>query len=176
AAGLQHGPTAQLAGQSYASRVRQEHASVTIYHPKPLLASGPMNGGRSKDLDNRFSNTTTSTTLAVKNSRERYKFVLGAYNGGPTRVADTQRRAEKTGTDPRLWTNVEKFLESENTKKSIADQMRQYVEKVPLYEAEFARKSPANKRIKLKKPRKERYSCADGHWVTIDDRPVFICD
>ena len=129
-----------------------------------------------KDLDNRFSNTTTSTTLAVKNSRERYKFVLGAYNGGPTRVADTQRRAEKTGTDPRLWTNVEKFLESENTKKSIADQMRQYVEKVPLYEAEFARKSPANKRIKLKKPRKERYSCADGHWVTIDDRPVFICD
>src|SRR3990167_4315594 len=35
-------------------------------------------------------------------------------------------------------------VSSENTKKSIADQMRQYVEKVPPYEAEFARKSPAN--------------------------------
>lgn len=129
-----------------------------------------------KDLDSRFSDMTISTTLAVKNSRERYQFVPGAYNGGPTRVADARRRAAKAGKDPQLWTDVEKFLESDNTKKSTADQIRQYVEKVPLYEAEFARQSPANKNIKSKEPRKERYRCTEGHWVTIDERPVFICD
>ncbi len=133
-----------------------------------------------KDIDNLFSKTPAmskpSTPIAVKNSRERYKFVLGAYNGGPTRVAEAQHRAEKAGKNLPLWTDVEKFLESENTKKSTADQMRQYVEKVPLHEAEFAIKSPADKKIKSKEPRKGKYRCTKGHWRTIDDRPVFICD
>lgn len=133
-----------------------------------------------KDIDNLFSKTPTmskpSTPIAVKNARERYKFVLGAYNGGPTRVAEAQHRAEKAGKNPQLWIDVEQFLESENTKKSTADQTRQYVEKVPLHEAEFAIKSPADKKAKSKEPRKGEYRCTNGHWRTIDDRPVFICD
>ena len=133
-----------------------------------------------KDINSLFSKTPTmskpSTPIAVKDSRERYKFVLGAYNGGPTRVAEAQHRAEKAGKNPQLWTDVEEFLESGNTKKSTADRMRQYVEKVPLHEAEFAIKSPADKKTKSKEPRKGKYRCANGHWRTIDDRPVFICD
>ena len=133
-----------------------------------------------KDLDTFFSKNTELfkglTTVAVKNSLERYKFVLAAYNGGQGRVADAQHRAETAGKSPYLWTDVEKFLESKSTRKSTADQMREYVEKVALYEAEFASKSPADQMMKSKEPRKGMYRCADGHWRTIDDRPVFICD
>ncbi len=133
-----------------------------------------------KDLDSMFSKTAASskplTPIAVKNSRERYQLVLGAYNGGPRRVAEAQHRAEESGRSPQLWTEVEQFLESTDTKKSTADQIRQYVQKVPSYEAEFARKSLADKTIKHKEPRKGTYRCTEGHWRTIDDRPVFICD
>ena len=132
-----------------------------------------------KNLDNMFSRKTTvwgtSETVAVKDARERYKFVLGAYNGGQRYVADAQRLAEKAGKNPRLWADVQAFLESADTPESTADQMRQYVETVPLYEIEFAQKSPADKRLKAKEPRREQYSCAKGHWVTIDDHPVYIC-
>lgn len=133
-----------------------------------------------KDLDSKFRKTATSskssTPLTVKDPRERYKFVLGAFNGGPRRVAEAQHRAEESGRNPRLWTDVEQFLESQDTPKSMADQVRQYVQKVPSYEAEFASKSAADKTIKSKQPRKSRYPCTKGHWRTIDDRPVFICD
>lgn len=133
-----------------------------------------------KDIDNMFSKTATpsnsSTPFAVKDSSERYKFVLVAFNGGPGRVTRAQHRPQKAGKNPRLWTDVEKFLESEDTPKSVADQMRHYVGAVPLYETEFANKSPAAKHLKSKEPRKDRYRCTEGHWRTIDDRPVFICD
>jgi hypothetical protein len=56
------------------------------------------------------------------------------------------------------------------------EETRAYVEMVPLYEAEFSKKSPAKKTLKEKGVRKGRYLCTEGHWVTIDDRPVFICD
>ena len=46
----------------------------------------------------------------------------------------------------------------------------------PIYEVKFAKKSPANKTLKEKGVRKGKYLCTEGHWVTIDDRPVFICD
>jgi len=71
---------------------------------------------------------------------------------------------------------VKKFLESANTSELKADEMRQYVEKVPSYEAEFALKTQANKNLKHKEVSKEKSRCTEGHWVTIDDRPVFICD
>ena len=29
---------------------------------------------------------------------------------------------------------------------------------------------------KEKGVRKGKYRCTEGHWVTIDDRPVFVCD
>ena len=133
-----------------------------------------------KDLDTFFSKNTELfkglTTVAVKNALERYTFVLAAYNGGQSRVANAQHRAEKAGKSPQIWTDVEKFLESKDTKKSTADEMRAYVEKISLYEAEFASKSPAGKMMKSKEARKGTYRCTEGHWRTIDDRPVFICD
>lgn len=132
-----------------------------------------------KDLNSKFSKKTTllgrATTIAVKDSSERKKFVLAAFNGGEGRVAGAQRRAEIAGKDPQLWNEVKKFLKSANTKESKANEMRQYVEKVLSYEDEFVFKSPADKNLKHKEIRKGKYRCTEGHWVTIDDRPVFIC-
>ena len=50
----------------------------------------------------------------------------------------------------------------------------QYVERVLTAEDEFALKSPANKNLKRKAPRK--YRCMEGHWQVIDERPIFLCD
>ena len=132
-----------------------------------------------KDLDTMFSERRTSKvpdTVPVKSVSERKKFVLGAYNAGEGRIAAAQRRAEEAGKDPRLWSEVEKFLEGPETTKAKAHETRQFVETVPSYEVEFARKSPADKNVKSKEPRKGRRSCANGRWRTIDDRPVYICD
>ena len=46
----------------------------------------------------------------------------------------------------------------------------------PCYELEFAQKSPADTSRKEKGVRKGKYRCTEGHWVTINDGPVFICD
>ena len=133
-----------------------------------------------KDLNSKFSKKTTllgrTTTIAVKNPLERKNLVLAAFNGGEGRVADAQRRAEMAGKDPQLWDEVKKFLKSANTKESKANEMKQYVEKVLFYEDEFALKSPTDKNLKHKEVRKGKYRCTEGHWVTIDGRPVFICD
>ena len=120
-----------------------------------------------KDLDGLFSKNTTirkgSITIAVKDSLERKKFVLGAYNGGQRLIADAQRLAEKAGKNPQVWTDVAKFLESAKAKKDKANEIEQYVEKVPFYESEFATKSLTDKKVKQKKPRKKRYRCTQGH-------------
>ena len=50
----------------------------------------------------------------------------------------------------------------------------QYVEKVFSDEAEFALKSPANKNLKRKAPRK--YRCMEGHWRVMAEKPAFLCD
>ena len=71
---------------------------------------------------------------------------------------------------------MEKFLELAGASKTTANEARQYIEKVPPYESEFAAKSPADKNMKQKEPRKGDYRCTEGHWRTIDDRKVFICD
>ena len=109
----------------------------------------------------------TVNTLPVKSISERKKFVLGAFNAGEGRIASAQRLAEKAGKDPQLWSDVAEYL---------AKETRQYVERVPRYEVEFAQKSPADKNRKEKGARKGKYRCTEGHWRTIDDRPVFICD
>lgn len=124
-----------------------------------------------KDLNTWFGKRTALSeglrTVSVKSVSERKKFVLGAFNAGEGRVAGAQRLAEKAGKDPQLWSDVAGYL---------AKETQQYVERVLLYEAEFALKSPADKSRKEKGVRKGRYRCTEGHWVTIDDRPVFICD
>ena len=124
-----------------------------------------------KDLDSMFSQKTRLSegldTIPVKNTSERKKFVLGAFNAGEGRIASAQRLAEKAGKDPQLWSDVAEYL---------AKETQQYVEIVPRYELEFSQKSKADKSRKEKGVKKEKYRCTEGHWVTIDDRPVFICD
>ena len=122
-----------------------------------------------KDLNTWFGRRTTfgkEFTVPIKSVSERKKFVLGAFNAGPGSAADAQRRAKQAGKNPQLWNDVEDYLPQET---------QQYVEKVPMNEAEFAQKSPADKTRKKKDVRTAKYRCADGHWRTIDDRPVFIC-
>ena len=124
-----------------------------------------------KDLDTMFSKRTTLSrqreTITVVSASERKKFVLGAFNAGEGRVTRAQRLAEQAGKDPQSWSDVAAYL---------AEETKQYVEAVPRYEMEFAQKSPADKGRKEKGVRKGTYRCTEGHWVTLDDRPVFICD
>jgi len=123
-----------------------------------------------KDLNTWFGKRTTLSvglhTVPVRSASERKKFVLGAFNAGEGRIAGAQRLAERAGKNPQSWSDVATYLPQET---------QQYVEMVPLYEAEFARKSPADKSRKRKSARKGKYRCTVGHWRTIDDRPVFIC-
>ena len=123
-----------------------------------------------KDLNTWFGKKTKLSerlyTVPVRSVAERKKFVLGAFNAGQGRVADAQHRAEQAGRNPQVWEDVARYLSRET---------QLYVEQVPLYEAEFALKSPANKNMKQRGVRKGQYRCTVGHWRTIDDRPVFIC-
>lgn len=132
-----------------------------------------------KDIHSMFGKKTTLSkgleTIPVKSITERKKFALGGYNAGQGRVARAQHLAEKEGEDPQLWSDVEKFLELAGATADNAKETRQYLEKIPLYESEFSEKSSADKNIKQKEPRTGKYHCTEGHWVTIDDRPVFIC-
>lgn len=123
-----------------------------------------------KDLNTWFGKRTTLgkglQTIPIKSISERKKFVLGAFNAGEGRIAEAQRDAEMAGKNPQLWGDVARYLSRET---------QHYVEQVPLYEAEFALKSPANKNMKKRGARKGKYPCTVGHWRTIDERPVFIC-
>lgn len=133
-----------------------------------------------RDLNKMFSRKTTilgqSRTVPINNISERKKFVVGAFNAGERHIADAQRLAQKAGRNPQLWNDVQKFLEQASPKKEKAKEkareIRQYVEKVLLYEIEFTQKSPAGKG----KTASGKYRCTEGgRWVTIDDRPVYIC-
>lgn len=132
-----------------------------------------------KDLNTWFGKRTTLGeglyTVPVKSVAERKKFVLGAFNAGEGRIAGAQHLAAKDGKDPQLWNDVAKYLGPAGADQAKVKETQQYVEKVPVYEAEFAQKSPANKNLKKKGARKGKHLCTVGHWRTIDDRPVFIC-
>ncbi len=133
-----------------------------------------------KDINSWFSRKTTLIrgldTIAVRNMSERKKFVLGAYNGGQGRIADAQHHAEQAGKDPQLWDDVKNFLEIAGATKDEAEETQHFVENVPIHEIEFSKKSPADKKSKKKKGRKSGYRCTEGHWITKDGRPIFICD
>jgi len=124
-----------------------------------------------KDLNTWFGKRTTLSvglhTIPVTSISERKRFLLGAFNAGEGRIAGAQRLAEKAGKDPQSWDDVATYLPKET---------QQYVEMVLLYEVAFARKSPADTSKTEQGARKGTYRCTEGHWVTIDDRPVFICD
>jgi len=133
-----------------------------------------------KDLHSIFGKKTTLTktriTVPIKSMAERKKFILGAYNGGQGRIAEAQRLTKQAGKNPRLWNDVKRFLMLAGATKAKAKEIIEFIEKVLIYELEFAKKSPADKKAKKKKPKKSNYRCIDGRWRTIDDRPVMICD
>ncbi len=115
-------------------------------------------------------------TIPIKSISERKRFALGAFNAGEGRLARAQHLAQEDGKDPRSWDEVVNYIAAAKAGLVKQEETRAYVEVVPLFEEEFAKKSPANKNLKEKEVRKGRYLCTEGHWVTIDDRPVFICD
>lgn len=133
-----------------------------------------------KDLHTIFSKgkkLLDKNAMAVSSISERKKFVLAAYNAGEGRIASAQKLTKEDRKNPQVWSDVEQFLPKvPKTTREKVQEIRHYVEIIPIYEAEFARKSPANKNIKHKNVRKELTRCTEGHWRTIDDRPVFICD
>ncbi|MBI5873312.1 MAG: transglycosylase SLT domain-containing protein [Candidatus Omnitrophica bacterium] len=133
-----------------------------------------------KDLDTMFSKKAILSkgvaTIPVKSKAERTKLALAAYNGGEGRIALAQYLAQKAGKDPQIWNDVAKFLEGARATKVKAEEIRRYIEDIFAYVIEFAKKSAADKNVKDKEGKKPGYSCTEGHWVTIDDRPVFICD
>ena len=74
-----------------------------------------------RDLNKMFSRKTTilghSRTVPITSAPERKKFVLGAFNAGERHMADAQRLAQEAGSNPRFWSEVQKFLEPANPKK-----------------------------------------------------------
>ncbi|MFH0753350.1 MAG: transglycosylase SLT domain-containing protein [Candidatus Omnitrophota bacterium] len=130
------------------------------------------------DLDRLFSKETILSAkikiIPVKDVLERKKFILAAYNGGEGTIAKAQSLAQKAKKNPKSWNNVQMFLEQ--AKADNPDQVRKYVKDVFKNEAEFADKSLVDKGAKNKKINKPKGRCSKGHWVTIDEHPVFICD
>lgn len=133
-----------------------------------------------KDLDRIFGKKTTlignRVTIPIKDVAERKKFVLVAYNGGQGTIAKAQEFTKQMGADPQLWNDVERFLEVSGVSKTKTREIKEYLSNVLLYEGEFARKSPADKKAKKKEPKKTGFKCTDGRWITKEDRKIMICD
>lgn len=132
-----------------------------------------------KDLNTMFGKRAAlvkaPNTIPVEDVSERKKFVFGAYNGGEGRIARAQHLAETAGHDPAMWSEVQRFLEAAKASETKAEEIREYVEAVAAYELGFVQKSPANRDLKQKTAKEAKNRCTDGRWVTIDDRPVYIC-
>ncbi len=116
--------------------------------------------------------------VPVQSISERKKFVLGAFNAGEGRIARAQHLASGDGRNPQLWNNVRDFIEAAGAERGKNQETRNYVDTILLNEHELALKSQAGKNIKQKTSRQSQYRCADdeGHWRTIDDRRILICD
>ena len=133
-----------------------------------------------KDIDYTFSKRTKLTsklfTVPVLDPVERKKFDLAAYTGGQGTIAKIQQLALKAGKNPAKWDEVRAFLKAAKVDPNIIQQINGYIPKVPEYEAEFAKKSSADKNAKDKKIVKPKIQCTDGHWITKDHHHIFICD
>lgn len=130
--------------------------------------------------DTAFSKKTAlsgklATTL-VKDSNERKKFVIAAFNAGEGRIAKAQMLAKESGKDPTVWQDVKRFLEAAGATPKKAEEIQEYVDKVLEYESQFAKKSKADKTVKLGEPRKIKKLPMGGHWITLDGRHIFIED
>lgn len=133
-----------------------------------------------KDLNSMFTKRTIlskdARTIPIKDISERKRFILAAYNGGERRIARAQYFAEQAGKNPQIWDVVKRFLVKAGATENKAKEIHGYIDNITVYEEEFAEKFPADKKFKDKEGKGSKISCTQGHWVTIDDRPVFICD
>ncbi|MFH0753202.1 MAG: transglycosylase SLT domain-containing protein [Candidatus Omnitrophota bacterium] len=133
-----------------------------------------------KDLNRFFGKVTNlgggRMTAPITDIVERKKFVLAAYNMGEGSVAHAQQLAKAAGKDPACWDEVKKYLEAAGVKPDTAETGREYVGDVLRNEAEFAKKSSADKKVKNKRPGKKTGACIHGHWITKDHHHVFVCD
>jgi len=133
-----------------------------------------------KMQDKAFSKKTTLSknisTSPVEDSSERKKFTIAAFNAGEGRIAKAQMLAKEDGKDPSVWDDVKDYLESAGATPAKSKEIREYVEKVLVYDAEFSKNSKADKTVKSGKPRKIKKLPAGGHWITLDGKHIFIED
>ncbi len=115
-------------------------------------------------------------TIAVSDTQERKKFAMAALNGGEGRIAKAQQLALEDGQNPENWDDVKEFLIDAGATAKKAEEIMEYVEKVLKYEEEFAEKSKANKKRKDEEPLENEVPLGKGHWITKDDRRIFIED
>jgi len=130
--------------------------------------------------DDKFSKKTALygklSTRPVRDSAERKKFVVAAFNAGEGRIAKAQQLAQEDGKDPALWDDVKEYLESAGATADKSKETQEYVDKILEYDAEFSKKSKADKKVKLGEPRKVKKLPVGGHWITLDGRHIFIED
>ncbi|MBF0478563.1 MAG: transglycosylase SLT domain-containing protein [Candidatus Omnitrophica bacterium] len=133
-----------------------------------------------KDIDYAFSKRTNLGTklftYPIIDPVEREKFDFAAYTGGQGTIGKAQQLASKAGKDPTRWDAVKDFLmPSKDISADTINKIKGYVPRVSEYEAEFAKKSQADKKAKDKKFIKPKIQCTKGHWITKDHLHIFIC-
>ena len=68
-------------------------------------------------------------------------------------------------------------MEAAGASNSKAKEITDYVDKVKQYKDEFSKKSPADKKLKDLKPKKDgKPESEDGHWITKDGKHILIKD
>ena len=111
-----------------------------------------------------------------RDPKERVKFDLAAYNGGEGRIAKAQAKAKADGKNPQKWDDVKNYLKAAGAKPEKVREIQNYVNDVVKNSLELSEKSKADKKAKRRKPLKSKTSSPKGHWITKDDRPIFIGD
>jgi membrane-bound lytic murein transglycosylase MltF len=133
-----------------------------------------------KTQEKAFSKKTTLVgkllTNPVSDPDERKNFSIAAFNAGEGRIAKAQKLAKEDGKDPALWKDVRKYLEAAGASSIKSKEIQEYVDKVLAYDAEFSKKSKADKSEKSGNPRKVKTPPSGGHWITLDGRHIFIED
>jgi membrane-bound lytic murein transglycosylase MltF len=133
-----------------------------------------------KMQDSAFSKKTVLSeklsTSPVKDSAERKKLAVAAFNAGEGRIAKAQQLAKEDGKNPASWDDVKKYLESAGATANKSKEIQEYVDNVLKYDAEFSKKSRADKTVKSGEPRAVKKLPTGGHWITLEGKHIFIED
>jgi membrane-bound lytic murein transglycosylase MltF len=85
-----------------------------------------------KIQDRTFSKKTilskNLSTSPVKDSVERKKFAVAAFNAGEGRIAKAQQLAQEEGKNPALWNDVKEYLESAGATADKSKEIQEYRE------------------------------------------------